>query len=397
METYISRKIEKKVMSYMDNKEVIVLTGFRRVGKTALMQNIYDSLKTDNKIFLDLESPINQRIFSEQNYDNIVKSLNRFGLDFTKRAYVFLDEIQILKNTPSVVKYLYDHYNIKFCLTGSSSFYLKNYFNESMSGRKYVFELFPLDFEEFLQFKNAKLSVGASYDFLSGFYQEYLEYGGFPAVVLANSLDTKRRALDDVLGSYFELDVKTLSDFRDNENLKKLLFLLTSRVGNKLEVTKLAESLGVSRPTVYEYLNFFEQTYLIHLIKPLSGSKDIQIKSVPKLYFNDTGLLNQIGQVSIGQLFENKVFNQLYTKLQYFFSGKFSEEKLNYYQLKSGAEIDFVERKEVGYEVKVNATQQDYDKLAKYSDKLRLKEYKVVSLKETALVAKSKAIYPFGL
>ncbi len=157
METYISRKIEKKVMSYMDNKEVIVLTGFRRVGKTALMQNIYDSLKTDNKIFLDLESPINQRIFSEQNYDNIVKSLNRFGLDFTKRAYVFLDEIQILKNTPSVVKYLYDHYNIKFCLTGSSSFYLKNYFNESMSGRKYVFELFPLDFEEFLQFKNCQV------------------------------------------------------------------------------------------------------------------------------------------------------------------------------------------------------------------------------------------------
>ena len=77
--------------------------------------------------------------------------------------------------------------------------------------------------------------------------------------------------------------------------------------------------------------------------------------------------------------------------------GKFSEEKLNYYQLKSGAEIDFIERKEIGYEVKVNATQQDYDKLARYSDKLGLKEYKVVSLKETALVAKSKAIYPFIL
>ena len=193
------------------------------------------------------------------------------------------------------------------------------------------------------------------------------------------------------------ISIKTLSDFRDNENLKKLLFLLTSRVGNKLEVTKLAESLGVSRPTVYEYLNFFEQTYLIHLIKPLSGSKDIQIKSVPKLYFNDTGLLNQIGQVSIGQLFENKVFNQLYTKLQYSFSGKFSEEKLNYYQLKSGAEIDFIEQKKIGYEVKTNVTRQDYNKLAKYSEKLGLKKYKVISLNQTPLVVDAKAIYPFVL
>ncbi len=397
MKTYIFRKIEDKIKSYMDSKEVIVLTGFRRVGKTALMKNIYDSLKTDNKIFLDLESPVNQKIFNEDNYDNIAKALGNLGLDMTKRTFVFLDEIQMLKNTPSIVKYLYDHYDIKFFLTGSSSFYLKNYFSESMAGRKFVFELYPLDFEEFLNFKAEKLSVNAPYDLLSGFYNEFLQYGGFPSVVLANSTDEKKLALDDVLGSYFELDVKNLSDFRNNENLKKLLFLLTSRVSNKLEVTKLAESLGVSRPTVYEYLNFFEQTYLIHLIKPLSGSKDIQIKSIPKLYFNDSGLLNRIGQISIGHLFENKVFNQLYTKLQYSSSGKFSEDRLNYYQTKNIMEIDFIVKKEVGYEVKVNATQTDYNKLKKYANKLHLKDYKIISLNQTPLVAKSKAVYPFGL
>ncbi len=397
MKTYISRKIENKIKLYMDSKEVIVLTGFRRVGKTALMKNIYDSLKTDNKIFLDLESPVNQKIFNEENYDNIAKALGNLGLDMTKRTFVFLDEIQMLKNTPSIVKYLYDHYDIKFFLTGSSSFYLKNYFSESMAGRKFVFELYPLDFEEFLNFKAEKLSINAPYDLLSGFYNEFLQYGGFPSVVLANSTDEKNLALDDVLGSYFELDVKNLSDFRDNENLKKLLFLLTSRVGNKLEVTKLAESLNVSRPTVYEYLNFFEQTYLIHLIKPLSGSKDVQIKSIPKLYFNDSGLLNRIGQISIGHLFENKVFNQLYTKLQYSSSGKFSEDRLNYYQTKNIMEIDFIVKRELGYEVKVHATQTDYNKLKKYANKLNLKDYKIISLNQTPLVAESKAIYPFGL
>jgi predicted AAA+ superfamily ATPase len=118
---------------------------------------------------------------------------------------------------------------------------------------------------------------------------------------------------------------------------------------------------------------------------------------MPKLYFNDSGILNRIGQISIGHLFENKVFNQLYTKLQYLSPGKFLEEKLNYYQLKSGAEIDFIERKEVGYEVKVTATHSDFSQLEKSSKKLGLKEYKIISLRKTGLVEQGEAQYPFEI
>jgi len=77
-----------------------------------------------------------------------------------ERVYLFLDEIQNLKNLPSVAKYLIDHYQVKFFLTGSVSFYLKNLFSESLSGRKVLFELFPLNFQEFLRFRCAnKLDV----------------------------------------------------------------------------------------------------------------------------------------------------------------------------------------------------------------------------------------------
>ena len=388
MEIYKRRKIELELKPFQDSKEVLVITGFRRVGKTTLLQHIYDALPTSNKLFLDLESPVNQKLFQETNYDTIARSLSQQGINHTKKAFIFLDEIQKVKELPSVVKYLYDHYNIKFYLTGSSSFYLKNYFSESLAGRKVIFELYPLDFEEFLAFKGERMSLDAPYDVLSGLYREYLLYGGFPSVVLQASPDKKIVSLDDILGSYFNLDVRTLADFKSNENLKKLLFLLTSRVGGRLEVTKLAQSLDVSRPTVYEYLSFLEQTYLIHLLRPYSGSKDIHIKSAPKLYFNDTGLLNMVGQVSLGQLFENKIFNQLHMGLN---------EKIAYYQRKNGAEIDFVVDGKSAYEVKTHATEQDVKKLAKIAASIGIDRYRVVSLEKAPLRSSEKIIYPFKL
>ncbi|MFH0791831.1 MAG: ATP-binding protein [bacterium] len=394
MNNYISRKIEKILQRYANQKETIVLTGFRRVGKTFVIQHIYEQLATSNKIYLDLESPVNQKIFENDNYDNITLQLSALGLDFSKKVYIFLDEIQKSPNLPSAVKYLYDHYDIKFYLTGSSSFYLKNYFNESMAGRKFVFEMYPLDFEEFLLFKGEKLTINANYDRLSGFYKEYLDYGGFPSVVLESSSEKKTLKLDDILGSYFELDVAGLSDFKDNKNLKNLMFLLAGRVGGKADVTKLSQSLGVSRPTIYEYLTFFEQTYLIHLIKPFSGSRDVEVKSLAKIYFNDTGLLNRIGQVSLGQLFENKVFNQLYTKGKYNLVGKFAQEMVKYYQLKSGAEIDFIYDGKTGYEVKTTGTDNDTRRVAKTAKDLGLKEYRVVSLEKTRKTSVF-LIYPF--
>lgn len=393
---YKNRKILNILVKYAHAREAIVITGFRRVGKTVLLKHIYEQTLTKNKVFLDMESPINQRAFTDSNYDNIKAFLERLGIDFTKSAFVFLDEIQNVRNLPSVVKYLYDHNDIKFYLTGSSSFYLKNWFSESMSGRKFLFELHPLDFEEFLWFKEVKIKPTAGYDLLSGLYEEYLLYGGFPGVALAKSTEQKLLQLDDVLGSYFKLDVQALANFRDNQNLKDLLFLLSSRVGSKPEISKLAESLTVSRQTLYEYLDFFEQTYLIHYLRPISGSKDIQIRHMPKIYFVDTGILNRVAQVSKGQLFENKVFNQLYTRLSY--EGKLGEfgDNIGYYQKKSGAEIDFIAERKTVYEVKIRGGGFDLQKLKKIAKKLGILDCKVVTLEKIDKEL-SNVIYPYSL
>lgn len=393
---YKKRKLLAILAKHSDAKEAIVVTGFRRVGKTVLLKHIYEQIATTNKIFLDMESPVNQRAFSDENYDNIKAFLKRLGINFNSRAFVFLDEIQSVRNLPSVVKYLYDHNEIKFYLTGSSSFYLKNWFSESMAGRKFLFELYPLDFEEFLHFKEVKVKPDAGFELLSALYEEYLIYGGFPGVVVVESAEEKLLRLDDILGSYFKLDVQTLANFRDNQKLKDLLFLLSSRVGSKPEMNKLAESLGVSRQTVSGYLDFFEQTYLIHYLRPISGSKDVQIKHMPKIYFGDTGILNRIAQVSKGQLFENKVFNQLFIRLSLI--GKLGQfrESIGYYQKKSGAEIDFILEGKIALEAKTTGGGFDVQKLERTASKLGITDCRVISL-DRIDKRLEKIIYPYNL
>src|SRR4030042_451962 len=160
--------------------------------------------------------------------DKVKPSLEVLGIDFTRKAHIFLDEIQFVRTLPSVVKYLIDHYQAKFFLTGSASFYLKNLFSESLSGRKYIFELFPLTFREFLDFKDSALKIPENpqditrpvFESISPLYGEYLRFGGFPGVVLKTSAAEKAMALDHMFTSFFQWEVLQLGDFRKNAMIR---------------------------------------------------------------------------------------------------------------------------------------------------------------------------------
>lgn len=188
------RKLYKSLKEHIDNKQVMVITGMRRTGKTTLVKQLLLEITSENKIYIDLERIDNRELFREKNYDTVIRALAQRGIDFSRRAYIALDEIQLVHNITSVLKYLYDINDIKFIVTGSGSFYLKNLFTESLAGRKKVFELFPLDFGEFLVFKQVPYTLRdfravffspSEYERLKSFYEEFVEYGGFPDVVLA--------------------------------------------------------------------------------------------------------------------------------------------------------------------------------------------------------------------
>jgi len=385
----LERKIFKPIWSYLETKEAIIITGMRRTGKTSLLRFIYERTPSTNKIFLDLENPLNQKYFEEINYEKIKSTLEFLGLNFTQKVYLFLDEIQLVRNLPRVVKYLIDHYKIKCFLTGSASFYLRNLFTESLVGRKYIFELFPLDFEEFLLFKGSKIKLPDRkskitrpiFDTISNLYDEYIYYGGFPEVVLKTNFEEKKKSLEDIFTSYFQLEVLRLGDFRKNEVIRDLILLLLERVGAKLDINKISSELGISRITVKQYISFLEGTYFIKLVRPFSRNRDTEIRKMPKVYLCDSGLVNHFSKISEGNLFENNIFQNLRMR-----------GEINYYQKKSGVEIDFILNKEIGIEVKINPTENDLRKLEKISKKIKLKKFKIFTKDYPSDLSKMKNV-----
>lgn len=374
---FYSRTIYKSLIAHLSKKQITVLTGMRRTGKTTLVKQLMTDSAIRQQYYFDLERMDNRSLFSEENYESIIYALTQRGADFSEKVLIGIDEIQLVPNLPSVLKYLYDSYDIKFIITGSSAYYMKNMFSESLAGRKKIFEVYPLNFSELLSFNgvsiseiqlsNAGIFVKAEYDRLKNYYETYINYGGFPEVVLSPTIEDKKDMIQDIISSYINFDIALLSDIRNPANLYKLIKLLSVRIGTKLDISKLTSMTGISRPTVENYLDLLEQSYLIRTIPVLSNSPDREITKAKKIYFLDNGIASISADAGSGAMFENAVFNQLQTR-----------GSISYYQLKSGKEIDFILDKEACYEVKETATESDLRNLMTLAGNLDIKKCSVI-------------------
>ncbi len=374
---FYPRKIYQGLKNHLAKKEITVLTGMRRTGKTTLIKRLLSEIESENKIYFDLQILASQDVFAPRDFDAIIGTLKRRGLDFSQRVYVFLDEIQLVKEIPGVLKYLYDNYDIKFVVTGSSSYYLKNLFSESLAGRKKIFELFPLDFGEFLNFKKINATaIGdwregkinpAEYQRLKSAYDEFVEFGGFPQVVLADTKEDKRSLLNEILSSYVNVDVATLADFADRRNVFNLMKMLAGRAGARLDYTKLSRLCGLPWLAVKNCLDLFEGTYLISRIPVFTNNPDREIVKAEKLYFCDSGLLGILADVGGGAKFENAVFCQLRQL-----------GDIKYYSLKNGREIDFILDKKTAFEVKETPIYSDKNDLAEIAKLANVKNFRLV-------------------
>ena len=377
MTGYKERLIYPELREHFSKRQVTILTGLRRTGKTTLIKKLLDYFDSNNKIYFDLERIDNRELFSEKNYENIIAALTSRGLDFNKKTLIAIDEVQLFPGIASVIKYLYDNYPIKFVITGSSSYYIKNLFSESLAGRKKVFELFTLSFREFLTFKEVnfvpsktlnKKFIASEYERLKKYYEEFILYGGFPEVALSKNISDKKDLVNDILSSYLNIDIKNISDIRDQKNLHNLLKMLAKRAGTRLDYSKLSSLIGISRPSVYNYMDLLENTFVVTRVPVLAKNPDREIVKAPKIFINDNGLLNQLTEVSSGTQFENAVFNQLK------FYGK-----LQYYSLKTGREIDFILNEKTAIEVKETAAMQDLSRIKNLSKNINISNVIVVS------------------
>jgi len=371
-----------ELIKHLDHKNALVITGMRQVGKTTLMKQIYKEIEKQ-KLWFDFDNPLDLMLFEKKDYNAIYHSLMAEAGNRNERLFVFIDEIQNFPEITKIIKYLVDHYQVKFIVTGSSNFYLRNLFPESLSGRKFLFTLQPMRFREFLYFQPdytdeppitgpMKMPLNQSeylHEKRSYLYDQYMEYGGFPEVVTTDDPEIRKMTLKNIFASFFEKDLKLLSDVKDVRELRDLILLLVPRTGNILDVTRLSSEMGINRVKMYNYLEFLQGVFFLTLIPKYSRSIDRSVAGGKKVYFADNGLLNIIGKITEGQLFENAVAGQL---------AEFGN--LSYYNQRNTREIDFI-LGETAFEVKLTGTLSDRQKLNKLAEELNFPDSFVISRK----------------
>ena len=354
----IIRDLTIKIKSYLPKDEILLIVGPRQAGKTTVLHQIESFLKKKNDIcyFLNLEDPDYLSLLNES-----PKNLFRiFPVDFKKKTFLFIDEVQYLNDPSNFLKYFFDEYKgkIKIIASGSSAFYLDKRFKDSLAGRKVIFNLLPLCFREFLRFGNQNKLSQADFQNLTLsekekiilFYQEYLIYGGYPRVVLSSS-EEKSEVLRDIAYSYIKKDIYE-SNIRQDEVFYKLFKILAGQTGNLVNNSELADTLDVSRAAIDNYLYIMQKSFHIILVKPFYKNIRKELTKMPKIYFVDLGLRNFFkndfrtyqSREDKGGLLENAVLREILEK--------YPKEQVNFWRTIEQKEIDFIINSQLALEVK---------------------------------------------
>lgn len=321
----------------LDTADVIILTGLRRVGKTVTMKCLINYLikKLDvNPKHCFYVSLDDYQLKDSTLIDLLDEYRKLLKISVKQKIYVFFDEITFIENFQIQLKNLYDKGNVKCIVSSSSSSVLKDE-SARLTGRKRIIEINPLDFNEYLKFKNIKVSK-ADKSLLAAYFEDYMQIGGMPEYVLRGDREYLVNLIDDIIMK----DIVAFHRIRNADLIREFYKLLMERAGKQISINKVANILKISPDTAKRYLTMFEQTYLIHLV-PRYGKTNETLLSARKIYSTDIGMRNIIvGFRDKGAIFENIVYMNI-------------KDDKPHYVYTSGQEIDFYV-KDTLIEVKYN-------------------------------------------
>lgn len=404
------RKIIDEIKLFLNKKNIIILHGSRQVGKTSIMQYLIDNyliqkkkVNPNNIFYFDLEDFVFLDLCNS-GPDKTAQYIKDKQGDLKNKIYLFIDEIQYLDNPSNFLKLFHDRWGdkIKIIATGSSSFEIKKKFKDSLAGRTVNFEIFGLDFEEFLLFKDKKIntasSVKAINDELRDLYSEYILFGGYPAIVLEKKIKIKAFLLKQIINTYIKKDIRDLADVREVGKFNQLISILAGQSGSLLNVLELSNTLKLAQKTVEDYLFILENTYIIRRIYPFHRNVRSELTKMPKIYFEDSGLMNLLANKRFlervsGQLFENSVYEELRKNMDV--------DNLSFWRTNVGQEIDFIIDGEelIPIEVKLQFFNKKMSSLKFFMDRYKVKTsyvYSMVKIKEPSS-ENIKQIYPWQI
>ena len=304
----LRESVLSKIRPLLFAPDVIMLTGLRRVGKTITMKCLIDYLITEKQVKAShcLYVSMDDYQLSQLSLFDVLDVYRQVQRIAVKESiYVFFDEITYLKDFQIQLKNLYDRGNVKIIVSSSSSSVLRDD-SAHLTGRKRIVEINPLDFEEYLLFKNIQIN-NADQSLFNAHFQDYMQVGGMPEYVLNGDREYLVNLIDDILMK----DIVAYHNIRTPEIIKEFFILLMERAGKQISLNKIANILNISPDTAKRYLTMFEQTYLIYLV-PRFGKTNETMLSAKKVYATDMGMRHVItGFRDKGAIFENIVLMKI--------------------------------------------------------------------------------------
>ena len=313
----------EKIKPFIDKDITKVLTGIRRSGKSVMLKLIMEELKQnkiDEKQFINInfENLINRELTTA---DKLHEYILKKASEIKKKCYIFLDEIQEVKDWEKCINSLRvnEEYDFDIYITGSNAKLLSGELSTYLAGRYVEFVIYPFSFKEFLEtLKSIQQDVSTREAF-----QKYVKFGGMPFLYnLAFEEEASLQYLKDIYSSIILKDITQRNKIRDTDMLERVISYLIMNVGNNFSATSISkffksENRKVSVETILNYIKAAEESFLIYRVSrdDLIGKKVLNVNE--KYYIADHGMREAIlgsNQRDINQIFENIIYLELLRK-----------------------------------------------------------------------------------
>jgi predicted AAA+ superfamily ATPase len=297
--------------SYINTKQVVVISGVRRCGKSSLLYLMKSKLHLDESEYcyvnFDDERLVNDTSILDEIYKIHVEV-------YQKEPVFFFDEIQNVPKWEKFVNRMYEK-GLKIIVTGSNASLLSSEIASSLTGRNKTITLFPFSFNEYLKFRNKKYQLESltskQKSLLQGDLHEYMEFGGFPLVVKEKDLEIINSFFQDILYRDIIARYRIIQVYE----IKQIALYLYANVGKLFSYSTLQTISGVkSSSSIKNYIDYFEQSYLFSYLKKFDYSVKKQLLNSRKVYAIDPGVCNRMGfrfSENKGRVLENVIYLQL--------------------------------------------------------------------------------------
>ena len=317
----ISRK--KNILPPENLNKAVILYGVRRSGKSFMLFEIFKN-HLDSSLYIDFEDErlSDIKITDMESVRSAFFELNPELLKNKKNVYFLFDEIQNVDNWEKFVRRIAEKENINVFCAGSSSDITPKKIHTALRGRSWNIEISPFSFKEFLELKlfgkDMNLNdmfYGDNKIIIKNYFDEYLNFGGFPEIILANSEFEKKKLLKEYLDAMFFKDLVERYNIKNIRLIEALKDKLFSSFSTKLSLTSIykqyKDNFPFSKDSLYSYYNYFLESMLVFEVGKFTESVYKRLRNSAKIYLPDTGLCRRLSSPDFGRMLENLTFIEL--------------------------------------------------------------------------------------